>query len=149
MTIGSVPSFAPVWSPGNASNRQGPPPLANTAQLLGVTTDDLTQARQSGKTLLDLASAKGISRDELVKSIVSDLKAGAPPGAPAASDAQLGRMADNIAAGLRPGRGHHHHHHHRAGTDQSGSAQQTGAAAVNGLVAGLGSGTGNAVDTIA
>lgn len=110
------PQPNPVW--------QMPPPMSNTAQLLGLSTDELQKDQQSGTTLADLASQKGISKDDLVKSITADLKANAPQGAPALSDAQLTQMATSIADGKRPHGGGHHHHHHVAATSDSGDSSQ-------------------------
>jgi uncharacterized protein YidB (DUF937 family) len=76
--------------------------MTNTADLLGISTDELEQARRSGKTLSDLASEKGVSKDDLVKSISQDLKANKPDGAAELSDTQLTEMATNIADGKRP-----------------------------------------------
>lgn len=81
-----------------------PPEMTKTAELLGMTTDDLEQARKSGQSLSDLAAGKGVSKDDLVASIGEDLKAGQPDGAPQLSDAQLTQMATNIADGKRPAR---------------------------------------------
>jgi hypothetical protein len=84
--------------------RHEPPPMTNTAELLGLSTDELRQAQQSGTTLADLASERGISSEDLIKSITPDLKAGKPADAPELSDDQLAEMAGNIAAGKRPER---------------------------------------------
>ena len=79
-----------------------PPEMTNTAELLGMSTDDLEQARKSGQSLSDLAASKGVSKDDLVASITKDLQANEPGGAPQISDAQLTQMATNIADGKRP-----------------------------------------------
>jgi hypothetical protein len=83
-----------------------PPPMTNTAQLLGVSADELREAQRSGTTLADLATQKGVSKDDLVKSVASDLKANKPEGAPELSEAQMTEMATNIAEGKRPQGGH-------------------------------------------
>ncbi len=67
-----------------------------------MSTDELRQAQQSGTTLNDLAKQKGVSSDDLIKSITADLKADKPEGAPELSDTQLSDMASNIASGKRP-----------------------------------------------
>ncbi len=96
-----------------------PPPMTNTAKLLGMSTDELRQAQASGTTLTDLATQKGISKDDLVKSVAADLKANKPDGAPELSDVQLTEMATNIAEGKRPERPGHHHGGHRVQSEQS------------------------------
>jgi hypothetical protein len=78
------------------------PEMTNTAQLLGMSADDLRDAQRSGTTLSDLATQKGVSKDDLVKSLATDLKANKPEGAPELSEAQLTEMATNIADGKRP-----------------------------------------------
>jgi hypothetical protein len=91
-----------------------PASLDNT-RLLGTTADDLRTQLQSGKTLDDLVSAKGISSGDLISAVKSDLQANKPAGAPDLSDDQLTQMATDVAAGKGPGRAHGHHHHHGAG----------------------------------
>lgn len=98
---------------GPAQARPTPPPMTNTAQLLGVSTSELKQDLQSGATLSGLASQKGISSSDLITSIASDLKANAPAGAPTLSGTQLTQIATNIANGT--GRAGAHHHHHGGG----------------------------------
>jgi uncharacterized protein YidB (DUF937 family) len=109
MTVNALGSSGVQLDP-SAHLRRQPPPMTNTAELLGMSTDDLEQARKSGTTLADLAAQKGVSKDDLVNSIVSDLKANKPDGAPELSDTQLTTMATNIADGKRPHHGHGHGH---------------------------------------
>ena len=93
---GSVQAFAPPRP------RHEPPPMSNTAELLGMTADELQQAQRSGTTLNDLATQRGVSADDLIRSITADLKANKPDGAPDPSDDQLADMASHIASGQRP-----------------------------------------------
>jgi hypothetical protein len=90
-------AFEPQRRPHHA-----PPAMTNTAQLLGMSADELRDAQRSGTTLADLASQKGVAKDDLVKSLATDLKANKPEGAPELSEAQLTEMATNIAEGKRP-----------------------------------------------
>ena len=76
--------------------------MTNTAQLLGLSTSQLSQNLQSGTTLSSLASQQGIFSGALVSSISSDLQADAPQGAQALSGTQLAQMATNIANGAPP-----------------------------------------------
>src|SRR5262249_41979708 len=69
--------------------------MDNTAQLLGMSTDDLQSALKSGQTLDDLASAKGVSSTDLTNAIKTDIQADKPAGA----------------------HGAHHGHHHKSNSD--------------------------------
>jgi len=113
MTIGSVTG---ANATAGLHQRRFPNPaesLTSTAQLLGISTDDLATALRSGTKLSDLAAEKNVSKDDLVKSIAADLKANAPAGAPALDETQLTHIATNIADGKRPS--FHHGRHHRDG----------------------------------
>jgi hypothetical protein len=100
--------------------RRQPPSMDNTAQLLGMSTDDLQSALKSGQTLDDLASAKGVSSTDLTNAIKTDIQANKPAGAPDLSDDQLTKMATDIAAGKGPGGAHHAHHGHRPSPGDAG-----------------------------
>ncbi|HEY6759250.1 MAG TPA: hypothetical protein VI318_07160 [Baekduia sp.] len=112
----------------SASARRPQPPSADkftgTAQLLGLSTDDLKSQLDSGKTLDSIASDKGVSSDDLLTAVKSDLKASRPDGAPDISDDQLTQVATNIAAGKGP-RGAGGHHHHGGGPPPGTSASDT------------------------
>jgi hypothetical protein len=123
MTVNSIGGSNLQFDPSLMA-RHTPPPMENTAALLGMSTDDLTTAEQSGTTLSALATQKGVSKDDLVNAITADLKANAPQGAPALSDDQLTQMATNIADGKRPHRSGHHHHKAEAAGGQDDRAQQ-------------------------
>jgi uncharacterized protein YidB (DUF937 family) len=101
VSVSSVGGSSAQFDP-SIHRRHHHPPMDNTAKLLGMSTDDLEQAQKSGKTLSDLATEKGVSRDDLISSITEDLKAGKPSGAPDLSADQLTEMAGNIADGKRP-----------------------------------------------
>jgi hypothetical protein len=102
MSVNAIAGSSVQFDPSVHHRRHQPPPMTNTADLLGVSADDLEQARRSGKTLSDLAAEKGVSKDDLVNSISQDLKANKPDGAPELSATQLTAMATNIADGKRP-----------------------------------------------
>lgn len=87
-----------------SASHGGPPKAAldATAKLLGMTTDELSSALQGGAKLKDLADSKGVSQSDLVASVVEDLKAGAPSGAPALSDQMLTSVARHIVSGEPP-----------------------------------------------
>src|ERR1700742_846648 len=112
------PTTAGIQALQPPPQRPKPPTLDTTAQLLGMSTDDLQSALKSGQTLDDLASAKGVSATDLTGAVKADLKAGKPAGAPDLSDDQLTQMATNIAAGQGPGGPHGAHRgHHKASSD--------------------------------
>jgi hypothetical protein len=101
MTIDSITTTGVAFGAQSRPHRT-PPEMTNTAKLLGVSAEELRDAQRSGTTLSDLATQKGVAKDDLVKSLATDLKANKPEGAPELSEAQLTEMATNIAAGKRP-----------------------------------------------
>ena len=105
MTIGSITTStaSALQGASGSHHRHKPPSLDKTAELLGVSSDDLGTELKSGKTLDDIASDKGVSSDDLLSALKTDLKANKPAGAPELSDDQLTQMATGIAAGKGPG----------------------------------------------
>jgi uncharacterized protein YidB (DUF937 family) len=92
------------WAPPRTA---GPPQMKEVAKLLGVTGSELSSQLQSGKTLNSLASEKGISTNELIKTIETELSTHKPEGAPELEPSQLTQMATSIANGTPPsGVGH-------------------------------------------
>jgi hypothetical protein len=82
MTISSLSNTADVQAlQQQQQQRRQPPSMDDTAQLLGLSTDDLRSALKSGQTLDDLASAKGVSSADLTNAIKSDIQAPARPAA--------------------------------------------------------------------
>jgi uncharacterized protein YidB (DUF937 family) len=69
-----------------------------TAQLLGTTTTDLATSLQSGQTLAQIASSKGVSQDDLVKAISSALQQADSN----LSADQATQMATTLATGTPP-----------------------------------------------
>ena len=69
-----------------------------TAQLLGTTTTALATSLQSGQTLAQIASSKGISQDDLVKAISSALQQADSN----LSADQATQMATTLATGTPP-----------------------------------------------
>jgi hypothetical protein len=67
------------------------------AELLGMSNDDLKAALEQGQSLSDIATAKGVSRDDLLAVIKAGLKNNAPEGAPELSETQLDNLASRIA----------------------------------------------------
>jgi hypothetical protein len=79
-----------------------PPQMTEVAKLLGLGTSELTSELQTGKTLSELASKKGISSTELIKTIEGELTAHKPGRAPALASSQLTQIATSIANGTPP-----------------------------------------------
>ena len=101
--------------------------MSSVANLLGKSQDDLRSSLQSGLSLSDLASQKGISQDQLVSTVSQALQSagGLPPGA------DPNAIAQKIVE--RKG-GHHGHHHHveaapPAGSDPDGDGDVDGTGA--------------------
>jgi hypothetical protein len=117
----------------NGAGRPGRPDMAKAmapvADELGMTGDELRDALRGGSTLDQLASANGVSHQDLVSAITKGLQETRPANAPAGVD--LSKMAEDIASGVR-GPGHHGGHHHRAeqaGTDGVDPSANLGALA--------------------
>ena len=98
---------APMTAAGGLNSADRGQMLSSTADLLRMSVTDLKAKLAGGQSLDDIAKARGVSHDDLVANIVSNLKSDGAAGANR-SDASLTAMADRIA-------GHHRHHgHHRA-----------------------------------
>jgi hypothetical protein len=79
--------------------------MGQVADLLGMTGDELKQKVQSGSSIADIASEKGISRDDAVSALAAGLKANAPQGISIPDDraTQMAqRMVDGPPAGMTP-----------------------------------------------
>jgi hypothetical protein len=98
--------------PGDHGHRGGPGGEARQAveaavqKALGVDEAAIHQARESGKSLADLATEKGVSRDDLTAAIAAAIKSTDRGGS--LTDAQATQMANNIVDGKGgPARGMH------------------------------------------
>lgn len=78
---------------------------AAIAKVLGITTDELQTQREAGKSLSDIAKAKGVSRDALLAAIKEGIAAEAKADGVTFSDARLNEMAAAIADGTGRGPG--------------------------------------------
>ncbi len=97
---------------GRSGREQGPDPetmMQPVAELLGVSTSDLKRALDGGQTLDQLASAKGVSHEDLVSAIKEGLEAAGPQGTGSTDGVSattavfdLDALAEDIAAGVRP-----------------------------------------------
>jgi DNA-binding phage protein len=109
MSVSTVSSTSAAAATGQA---QRPDPMANVAKLLNMSSSDLRDALKSGSSLSDVAAKQGVSRDDLLKTISSDLQnRPARPGqtAPTSDDvaAEAAKIADT--KGLPQHHGHHKH----------------------------------------
>lgn len=97
---------------GGRGRPPGPDPatmMQPVADLLGVSTSELRSSLDGGTSLDQLASAKGVSHDDLVAAIKDGLEATAPQGTSSSDGVSgtsavfdLDAMAEDIAAGVRP-----------------------------------------------
>ena len=78
------------------------PSFSDTAQLLGMSSQQLQTDLQSGTTLSSLAQQKGVSSSDLLASVEQDLQANAPQGASGLSSTQAQQMATNLINGTPP-----------------------------------------------
>jgi lambda repressor-like predicted transcriptional regulator len=84
-------------------DRQNGGALGVAAETLGLSTSDLTSQLQQGKSLVDIAEAQGVSRDDLADALKAALPAQRPtpppppPLAPAsAPDSATGLLSGNL-----------------------------------------------------
>ena len=120
MNVSSTTAATATWQTFSPPAPSGPPALTNTAQLLGLSTSDLTNALRGGTTLSQLAGQKGVSSSDLLASVEQDLQANAPAGAPSISSDQLQQFATDLINGTR------HGHHYQGSFDGKGSAPDGG-----------------------
>jgi uncharacterized protein YidB (DUF937 family) len=69
--------------------------LSAVADKLKMSTDDLKKDLASGKSLTDIASAAGVSKDDLVSTIASTLPSTGPDGSPIDTTSMATRIADS------------------------------------------------------
>jgi uncharacterized protein YidB (DUF937 family) len=100
------------------------------AKLLGMSVSDLRSALQSGKSLADIASSKGISQDKLTAAMAAAIQQAnpsisseqatkvataiatrTPPAGGPPPDATQGTDSTQSASGTTATQGHHHRHH--------------------------------------
>ena len=103
LSVGSVTQQQPTRPPGAGGANPMRQVMSGAASLLGLSDAELKSALHSGKTLGDLADAKGVSRDDLLKAVTAGVEqVGAPPGADGVDAATI---AQNIIDGKGPGGG--------------------------------------------
>jgi hypothetical protein len=99
-SIGGATSAALSYT--QSAPRPQPPAMTQTAQLLGISSDQLSTDLQSGSTLTSLAGAAGVSSSDLLSSVETDMKADAPDGVSSVSSSQLTQMATDFINGTAP-----------------------------------------------
>jgi hypothetical protein len=70
--------------------------LSAVADKLKMSTDDLKKDLASGKSLTDIASSAGISKDDLVSTIASTLPSTTPDGSAVDTTSMATRIADSV-----------------------------------------------------
>jgi uncharacterized protein YidB (DUF937 family) len=70
--------------------------LSAVADKLKMSTDDLKKDLASGKSLTDIASSAGVSKDDLVSTIASTLPSTAPDGSSVDTTSMATRIADSV-----------------------------------------------------
>jgi hypothetical protein len=104
MNIGAVGSGSQQqW--GLQHTQRSQPSFSKTAQLLGLSSQQLQTDLQSGQTLSSLAQQQGVSSSSLLSSVEQDLKSNAPQGASSISNvssSQLQQIASSIISGNLP-----------------------------------------------
>jgi lambda repressor-like predicted transcriptional regulator len=88
--------------------------LDGVSSLLGVDKGDLIQGLRSGESLADIASQKGVSRDDLLAAVTQALSSGTQGATNGVAAGPQGVDPSALAAQIvdRKGVGGHHHHHH-------------------------------------
>jgi hypothetical protein len=132
MTISSVSNTTAAAA---TTSPQRPDPMADVAKLLNMSSSDLRDALKSGSSLSDVAAKQGVSRDDLLKQIETDLKnRPAGPGDTSAAAATSGAPdIAAVAAKIADTKGlpHHHGHHHGGSNSSSIAPTTTSASAVS------------------
>lgn len=121
MSVSSVTSTTTA-----AVQNARPDPMANVAKLLDMSPSDLRAALKSGSSLSDVASKQGVSRDDLLQQIESDLKNrpqradGASGTSAAGGSADVDPAAEAAKIADTKGLPQHHGGHHRHGGGSGG-----------------------------
>lgn len=103
-SIGGVGGTAAVGANQNDFRTRMQQSMAPVADLFGMTSDQLmTAVKESGKSLADYASSKGISSTDLTAAVKQGLQANAPGGVQL-SDTKLTNLAQRIE-NHKPGNG--------------------------------------------
>ena len=95
---------SPPWGGGGiggARQRMGGA-IDASAQLFGMSSDELTKTLSGGKSLLDVASSKGVGQSTLLSTIQQAITSTVPSGAQVPGDAAA-KIAQRIASHHRQG----------------------------------------------
>jgi uncharacterized protein YidB (DUF937 family) len=76
--------------------------LSAVADELTMSTDDLKKDLASGKSLTDIASAAGVSKDDLVSTIARTLPSTGPDGSTVDTTSMATRIADSTRSAPKP-----------------------------------------------
>lgn len=128
-----------------SQQKRSHPAMDAAAKLLGMSASDLRSALQSGQSLADIASSKGIGQDALTAAMATAIQQANPN----VSAEQATKVATAIATRKPPAggqqpeaaqaadgtqgttgtaatQGHHHHHHHAGGAAMDAAAKTVG-----------------------
>jgi hypothetical protein len=109
---GSAASLAQTLASVTARTTSTTTLLSGVADLLRTTTDDLIGRMRGGESLSELATAQGVSRDDLLATIKQGLQTNQLTRGPMDLDAMAAKVADRKSAGG---------HRHAGGGIQAGS----------------------------
>lgn len=84
---------------GRRGMKAGRASIEATAEVLGITVEELRTARDAGQTLAQIATAEGVSRDDLISGLVAAAQAQLTEAVEAGTITQA--RADELAAGLQ------------------------------------------------
>lgn len=126
---GTIPPGVPMsvssvsGSTAAAASTNRPDPMADVAKLLNMSPSDLRDALKSGSSLSDVAAKQGVSRDDLLQQIQTDLQnRPAQPGqSGTASTTDVSAEAAKIADTKGLPQHHGHHRHGGGGVGAAGS----------------------------
>lgn len=108
-----------------AARRTATGVVDDVAKLVGMTSDQLRSALDSGRSLLDVSSSRGASTSTLLSTIQQSIASSMPPPVDNATTARLAlRIAD---------------HHRPGGVEGSGSTEAVSGLATTDVVSGVGS----------
>jgi len=135
----------------NSQHKRTHPGMDAAAKLLGMSSTDLRSALQSGESLTQIASSKGISQDKLTAAMASAIQeanptmssdqatkvateiatrtppaGGQPAGGPPPTDATDSTSSTQSSSGTSSVGGHHHHRHKAMGAAMDAAAQTLG-----------------------
>ena len=119
MVDGKAPSGGKPGGPGGMGGpgmgHRGPGGLEAAAKVLGMSVEDLGKELWSGKSLADVAKAKGVDKQKLIGAMVAEARTARPGGEGRSPHPGPGRRA-----GQGPDPAHHRHGRRQDAQDAEG-----------------------------